>query len=484
MADISGDFIEYLKLYGDTSTERSKGNKPSDWSVLNSNDPNVASDANINAIITKHQKDFEIWKKCPKIIKNYYGGRPPLELLAKVANNPYCTDADAIKILAEYNASKANFEEANASSGANVLNHEETSDILQIPEVILTTSTYKSLQKLGIQLTKEHIESMQTMKQTLQNKGRSEQAAEILAAEAAQRKACCEHIQKILDNPNISREEKDKAKREHSELLHQSRENTLRIATKDILTTDPGRAAVRLLWYAQFMHRLNDDDTLSQLNELMQRIQTPEQLQSLAHYMNDSKYTKKCQDASKSLFTSLLESNGVDMERLNEFRRQDQRVRMHEAMLKAAQERLAQEEPERAAIRTLFKAQLNHDINDDTKTQVNTLVRDLIKADRLSELAVQMNGKKYERLTDETKYTFESILEKNGVDLRALQKLRQQAVQKDAPTQIQTSEPRPQSIQEKIQQLRGTSPRQISVGKVSSKTLSSFRLDDPNQFNR
>lgn len=186
MADTGDSFITYLEAYGDSE----------ELSAVHSNDPKIASDARITAIIKRHREDFDAWLKCPHWMKMKYSNKIPKDILKIAAANINFTDADAIEAEQRFVATQT----------------EENKDAVppsDLPQLITSNPVYQTMQKCGITLTKKHMEQIENKATTIVEKGYEMDDATLLAFTSIVRQEIFKQIQDIDNNPNISQEEKE-----------------------------------------------------------------------------------------------------------------------------------------------------------------------------------------------------------------------------------------------------------------------------------
>lgn len=276
MADFGGEFLDFLKAYGHTSS-------------LNALDTDSATEARVNAVFNRHKDTFDSWIKCPGWLKDKYHGKIPYDILVKAASDPNFTENDALK--------------------ADMEHEKKGNPYSLMPDELADNENIKALLDCGVKMTAAHIAVMKSMADTYKRGGYSYQNAQKIGTEYAVRKAALDEAEKIK-NSDLPQDQKDEKLKRLYDLHAKSRQSELN-TKNDELQYHPEKAAVRLLWQMQKDH-LNPQEVSYKMGALVSKVAESGNLVLLAEQMNGSKYQKVIRGETKEFFDGILKANGID----------------------------------------------------------------------------------------------------------------------------------------------------------------------------
>ena len=283
MADTGTDFINFLKA-----------NHPDDYSKL-SND-NVANSL-INAIINKHQSQFEIWKKVPERIRDEYNGRVPHDILEAAKTDNNLTIDECRQIEAE--RTENDIHSPNMYSNDNFP--------IAAPSSLLAHVAFKNMI-----FTAAEQQKIRKKAKEIKDLGYSSKAAAQRAIiEQAEAKAKKDH-----ENGILSDEEYIKAK-------HNAGRKKCDIAYQDILENQPERALCKFVMKELIQKKITDEEFLQKVAELTKKIKESGREELLAKNLNHACYASTFKKLNENQLNILVEEclskvSNVDFASLHE----------------------------------------------------------------------------------------------------------------------------------------------------------------------
>lgn len=281
MADVGTEFTDFLKAYC-----------LEDYNKLSSES---VTDAEINAIFSKHKSKFDAWRKIPQWQRDKYFNKVPEPLLDKAARDPNFTETDAIENEQRY------LEKKNPYS--------------PIPEALENHPCYPQLLEQGIKITPAHIAVMKLAADEICRRGYSAQAAEELSVEKVFRKALFEQREQILGDSTLSAQEKEQKLQENGKQLDGTLLRTLDVAKEDLKVNQPERMLLRTLRDMQ-MGKIDQEQALPEIDMYVKRIILMDRMDVLAMKMNESLYQKVLKPETKEILDYVLKENQADFNHL------------------------------------------------------------------------------------------------------------------------------------------------------------------------
>ena len=268
MADTGTEFLSFLKA-----------NYPEDYSKLSSD---AVSDALVNAVFTKHQEQFDIWKKIPEYIRDKYNGRIPSEIMELARTDPNLTSLEIQNI-------EKNRPDASYSVNLAVLNFAK-----------------EDYMAVGVATT------------AILLKGYSQKAA--------QRLAYAKQIRHKLANDEslgISPEQK-------KQLWQETRINDRKTIKKDWCENQPEKMAVHVLKQLD-RGKIDKDAALPKLDTLFKKVKEQKREKALAEYLISPQGRYQHYKAeTKNILTGLAENHGIELNLDNLIQLQQARQRLNE----------------------------------------------------------------------------------------------------------------------------------------------------------
>ena len=209
MSDIGQEFRKFLEVYS-----------PDDLGTLRSGNVDYAR---FNAIYNRFKDTFDLWIKCPEWARKKH--LSPDEL-AEVAKNPNIIDINSLN---KNNDGSSQKTEPNS-----------------FMETLDSEPLYNSLKAIGIRLNATQVKKAIQRAEEIHKKSYGTDAARHIALNEQLLNATYEKLIEIENNPNLSKEEKEKQKDEQMKARYNIRKNTVDTAKKDFDINQPERALVRL----------------------------------------------------------------------------------------------------------------------------------------------------------------------------------------------------------------------------------------------
>lgn len=259
MTDTGTDFLTFLKA-----------NYPEDYGKMSKDN---VDDALVNAVIAKHQAQFDVWKKVPERIRDKYQGRVPDDILEAARTDNNLTINEVHKI------------------------EEERNDALSIPSL---ASIYDNPIITGIVLSEVAKHRIAEKTQHMCNNGCSHKNAMVLAISNETQKA----LREESNSGKIT-------KKDIKQAWKQIREKQLESLKDEYYNENPVKGLVHI---AKKLNRgkIDKETALPQMDALMKKVKDMDRAQELEEFLKQpqSGYNRLNED-NKVLLNELMLSYGI-----------------------------------------------------------------------------------------------------------------------------------------------------------------------------